>query len=117
MRIQNGLLVSLGHGKFVRSDEIVAIEPIVEGRGAGRRSLVWVRGVPEALVASRSETAIVADLLPRSESSAIRQQRTVLNRFVRSLDAVPPVLRRVLREESGVDLDDLVEEANRILAA
>ena len=29
MRIQSGQLVSLGYGKFVRSDDVVAIEPIV----------------------------------------------------------------------------------------
>ena len=111
-------MVSLGHGRFVRSDDIMAVEPIVDGRGAGRCALVWVRGLPNALVASRSEGAIVADLVTsHSEGSVVRQQRSVLNHVVRSLDAVPPVMRRVLREESGIDLDSLVEEATRILAA
>ncbi len=118
MQIQSGLMVSLGHGRFVRSDDIVAVEPIVEGRGPGKRALVWVRGLPNALVASRSETAIVLDLVaPRSEVAVARQQRTVLNHVVKSLDAVPAVMRRLLREESGVDLDGLVEEASRALAA
>ena len=118
MRVQSGLMVSLGHGRFVRSDDVVAVEPIVEGRGPGKRSLVWVRGLPNALVASRSEAAIVMDLIaPRSEAAAARQQRTALNHVVRSLDAVPALMRRVLREESGVDLDGLVEEATRALAA
>ena len=46
MRIQSGQLVSLGYGKFVRSDEVVAIEPIVEERGPGQRSMVWVKNLP-----------------------------------------------------------------------
>lgn len=62
MRIQSGRMISLGYGRFVRSDEVVAVEPIIEGRGPGRRALVWVRGVPDPLVASRSQQAIVDDL-------------------------------------------------------
>ena len=45
MRIQTGQLVALGYGAYVRSDEVIAVEPITDGRGPGRRSLVWVRGV------------------------------------------------------------------------
>ncbi|MEX2245966.1 MAG: hypothetical protein WEC75_04700 [Dehalococcoidia bacterium] len=62
MRIQSGKLVSLGYGRYVRSDEVVAIEPITEGRGPGRRCLVWVRGVADPIVASRSQSAIIHDL-------------------------------------------------------
>ena len=47
MRIQTGRLIALGYGKFVRSDEVVAIEPIAENRGPGRRTSVWVRGIPD----------------------------------------------------------------------
>ncbi len=116
MRIQTGQMVALGYGKYVRSDEFVAVEPIVEGRGAGRRALVWVRGVPDALVASRSEGAIIDDLVtPAEEAARMRQQRAVLQKVVSSLEAIPPVLRRVLREENGVDLAGLVDEARRVL--
>src|SRR5690606_3326411 len=59
MRIQSGQLVALGYGAYVRSDEVVAVEPITEGRGPGRRSHVWVRGVPEPIVASRAHGSIV----------------------------------------------------------
>ncbi len=64
MRIQSGQLVPLGYGKYVRSDEVVAVEPISEGRGPGRRSLVWVRGLPEPLVASRAEGSTTSSLPP-----------------------------------------------------
>ena len=67
MRIQTGQLVSLGYGRYVRSDEVVAVEPITEGRGPGRRCLVYVRGVPDAFVASRAQASIIADLMRPTE--------------------------------------------------
>ena len=67
MRIQTGQIVSLGYGRYVRSDEVVAIEPITEERGPGRRCLVWVRGVADPIVASRSQTAIIRDLVTPTE--------------------------------------------------
>jgi len=68
MRVQSGQLVMLGYGKYVRSDEVVAVEPITDRRGPGRRCLVWVRGVPDPFVSSRSQMAIVADLMRPAES-------------------------------------------------
>ena len=55
-------MVGLGYGKFVRSDDVMAVEPVTEGRGPGRRSLVWVRGLEDPLVASRAVASIVEDL-------------------------------------------------------
>ena len=56
-------MVPLGHGLFVRADEIVALVPIREGdRGDGRRTYVHTEGLLEPLVASRSEKAILADM-------------------------------------------------------
>ena len=116
MRVQPGQMVPLGYGKYALSEEVVAVEAIAEGRGPGRRSLVWVRGLKEPLVASRSEGAIVDDLVtPADEASRMRQQRAVLQQLVRTLEAVPTVLRRVMREENGVDLDSLVSDARRVL--
>ncbi|MCW3064104.1 MAG: hypothetical protein JWN32_1276 [Solirubrobacterales bacterium] len=56
-------LVALGYGKFVRADRIFALIPL-EGRarGDGRRTLVHVEGLPEPIIASRSERAIYADV-------------------------------------------------------
>jgi hypothetical protein len=68
MRIQSGQIVSLGYGRYVRSDDVVAVEPITEERGPGRRTLVWVRGVPDPLIASRSAAAIIQDVAMPSES-------------------------------------------------
>ncbi|MBV9819412.1 MAG: hypothetical protein JOZ07_13850 [Solirubrobacterales bacterium] len=56
-------MVALGYGKFVRADRVYAIVPLEgEDRGDGRRTHVHVEGIDEPLTASRSETAIAADL-------------------------------------------------------
>ena len=115
MTIQADQLISLGYGRFVRSDEVVAIEPIDENRGPGRRTKVWVRGLAEPLTASRSERAITDDLLTRADDVAhLRELRRSLRAIARRLDEVPTVLGRVIREESGVDVEELAREAARI---
>jgi hypothetical protein len=61
-------MVPLGHGRFVRADEIVAVLPIEDGRGSGRRTYVHVAGLAAPIVASRSEGAILADMKTASGS-------------------------------------------------
>jgi hypothetical protein len=56
-------LVSLGYGRWVRADRVFALVPLpAADRGDGRRTYVHVDGIPEPLVASRSERAILADV-------------------------------------------------------
>ena len=56
-------LVPLGYGKFVRADRVFALLPL-EGaeRGDGRRTLVYVEGIEQPIIASRSEGAIERDV-------------------------------------------------------
>lgn len=116
MRIQTGQLVALGYGIYVRSDEVIAVQPITDGRGPGRRTLVWVRGVSEPIVASRSEGAIVDDLTtPAEEAARMSAQRSALRRLVGALDAISPGVRRILSEETKTDVDELLAEGNRVL--
>jgi hypothetical protein len=69
-------MVFLGHGKYARADRIFAIEPIGDDRGDGRRTRVWVEGIPEPLIASRTERTILADMAQASaESAAVRRSR------------------------------------------
>ena len=64
-------MVFLGFGKYVRSDKIYALEPIVgEERGSGRRTLVWVEGVPDPIVASRTQETILEEMGPVHDESA-----------------------------------------------
>lgn len=116
MRIQTGQLVALGYGKYIRSDDVVAVEPITDGRGPGRRSLVWMRGLPEPMVASRSEGAIVDDLVtPVDEAARMRAQRLALEKLVGVLDAISPGVRRILSEETDTDIDELLTESTRVI--
>jgi hypothetical protein len=55
-------MVPLGYGRFVRADDIVAVLPIEDGRGRGRRTHVHVAGLATPIVASRSEASILADM-------------------------------------------------------
>jgi hypothetical protein len=56
-------MVFLGFGKFARSDRIYAVEPLpADERGSGARTRVWVEGIPQPLVASRTERAILAEM-------------------------------------------------------
>ena len=53
----------LGYGKYDRADRIYALDPIEgDDRGDGRRTRVWVEGMAEPLVASRTERTILADM-------------------------------------------------------
>src|SRR5436309_14200201 len=56
-------MIFLGFGKYARADKIYAIEPIRDDRrGHGRRTLVWVEGVNEPIVASRTERTILHEM-------------------------------------------------------
>ena len=56
-------LVPLGYGKFVRADRVFALVPLEgDDRGDGRRTLVYVDGIEEPIIASRSEGAIARDV-------------------------------------------------------
>ncbi len=65
-------MVFLGFGKYARADKIYALEPITgEDRGHGRRTLVWVDGIPDPIVASRTEQTILEDM---AEAAAVVQE-------------------------------------------
>jgi hypothetical protein len=101
-------MVFLGFGKYARADKIYAIEPIRdERRGHGRRTLVWVEGVSEPIVASRTERTILADM---GQEQAIG--KPLLD------DALDLAQRLAEQSESGrVDLNDLGRRARRLLEA
>jgi hypothetical protein len=61
-------MVFLGFGKYVRADRIYALEPITgEERGSGRRTLVWVEGIAEPVVASRTQETILEEMGPEPD--------------------------------------------------
>ncbi len=63
MARQPAALIPLGYGKFVRADRVFALVPLEgDDRGDGRRTLVYIEGIEEPVIASRSETAIARDV-------------------------------------------------------
>jgi len=99
-------MVFLGFGKWARSDRIYALEPL-EGdeRGHGRRTRVWVDGVPDPIIASRTERTILAEMGQDAGASS-----AVLD------DALALAERLAEAAEQGkVDLGDLGRRARRLL--
>ncbi len=99
-------MVFLGFGKWARADRIYALEPLAAGdRGHGRRTRVWVEGVPDPIVASRTERTILAEMgQDAAATSAVLDD---------ALDLAERLATAV--EEGRVDLGDLGRRARRVL--
>lgn len=117
MRIQTGILVPLGYGKYVRSESVTSIVPIEEDRGPGRRTFVFAEGQAEPLVASRAEDSVVRDLVREpQEVTRARQQQEILRDLLDGLDSVNETLRQIVRAGSRLDLDLLERRVKEALA-
>lgn len=118
MRLQSNLLVHLGYGKYVRSDQVTALLPIEEERGPGRRTFVHLAGQADPVVASRAEDSLVADLVqePREVTQA-RQQGEILRDLLSDLSAVNATVRRIMRDEGNLDLDKLERRIKTVVSA
>lgn len=116
MKIEKGSLVPLGYGKYFRSDSIVGLEPIEEGRGPGKRTKVYIEHLDTPMIASRSEGAIVRDLvdLPQEVTRA-REQHEVLSDILDTIGEINPLLRSIIRDQGHWDLDRLEERIREIL--
>ena len=99
-------MVFLGFGKYARADKIYAMEPLTGAeRGDGRRTRVWIEGVQEPIIASRTERTIVAEM---GGDSALRSQ--LVDQGVELAE------RLVQQTDTGrVDLGDLSRRARRLL--
>jgi hypothetical protein len=116
MRIQDSVLVHLGFGKYIRSDQVTAIVPIEQDRGPGRRTSVYLKGMAEPVVASRAEDSIVRDLVeePR-EVTQSRQQQEILRDLLLDLSKVNITVRRITRDEGGIDLERLERRIREVI--
>jgi hypothetical protein len=98
-------MVFLGYGKYARADKIYALEPITDARrGGGSRTLVWVEGIPEAIVASRTERTILLDMGQDAGGSPL-------------IDEALAFAERVAEDadKGRVDLADLGRRARKLL--
>ncbi|SDS50902.1 hypothetical protein SAMN04488543_1863 [Friedmanniella luteola] len=101
-------MISLGFGKFARADRVFALEPLLgEERGDGRRTRVWVEGIPEPIIASRTEATILRDMGQDAAADApvLDEALDLASRLASAADA------------GRVDLSDLGRRARRLLAA
>jgi hypothetical protein len=116
MKIQSSVLVHLGFGKYVRSDQVTAVIPIEEERGPGRRTFVHVQGQTDPVVASRAEDTIIRDLVqePR-EVTQSRQQQEILQDLLADLSNVNTTVRRISRDEGGLDLELLERRIRQVM--
>lgn len=116
MEIRKNEIIPLGYGKYYRSDKIVGLEPIGDDRGPARRTYVYVEGRSEPVVASRTEEAIIKDLAISQEEYEASRVAGMLERVMHEMERVGPILRRSIREETGLDIDDLILRARRVLS-
>jgi hypothetical protein len=100
-------MVFLGFGKYARADKIYALEPLRGSeRGGGRRTRVWVEGVPDPIIASRTERTILHDMGQDAAGPPLLDDALALaERLAASA------------EEGRVDLTDLGRRARRLLAS
>ncbi len=100
-------MISLGFGKFARSDRIYALEPLLgDERGDGRRTKVWVDGIAAPIIASRTEGTILRDMGQEAAADAPGMD-----------EALDLAARLAAAADAGrVDLSDLGRRARRLLA-
>ena len=101
-------MVFLGFGKYARADRIYALQPITgDDRGTGQRTLVWVEGVSEPLVAGRTERTILHDMGQDAAAGTplLDDALALAERLANAAD------------EGRVDLGDLGRRARRLLEA
>lgn len=116
MKIGSGIMVALGYGKYFRSDSIVGLEPIEEGRGPGKRTKVYITGHADPIIASRTEGAILRDLLEApKEITQAREHIELLRDILESVTEIPPMLRSIIRDQGRWDLDRLEERLREVL--
>ena len=101
-------MIFLGFGKYARADRIYALEPLGEGeRGHGRRTRVWIEGVPDPIIASRTERTILHDM---GQDAAVGS--VVIDQAIELAE------RLAEQTQAGrVDLTDLGRRARRLLEA
>ena len=99
-------MVFLGYGKYARADRIYALEPITdERRGGGSRTEVWVEGIPQPVVAARTERTILHDMGQQAagDSALVDQAIDLAERLSQQVEA------------GNVNLTDLGRRARKLL--
>ncbi|MGE5588185.1 MAG: hypothetical protein ACM3ZO_08215 [Clostridia bacterium] len=116
MEIRERAIIPLGYGKYVRADRIIALDPIEDDRGPGRRTRVYVDQLPGPLVASRTETSILSSIVktPREVLEATAALE-LLQDLLDDIQQVGPMLRKSIKDEAGLDLEELERKIKEIM--
>ncbi len=116
MEIRKDVIVPLGYGKYIRSDKIIALEPIENDRGPGKRTYVYVEEIKNPLIASRTETSILANIIetPKEIMEAIAALE-LLQDILDDIQQIGPMLRKSIKKEAGLDLDKIAMRIEEIL--
>jgi len=117
LEVKKQVIVALGYGKYFLSDKIVGFVPIEDDRGPARRTYVYIDGLPEPVIASRTESRMLNDMTvegPGEFNAAIALE--LVERVHMDLQHVGPMLRRSIREECGLDLDDIEKRMKELLS-
>lgn len=116
MIVRENSIVPLGYGKYVRSDKIVALEPIEDDRGPGRRTRVYVDKIDNPIIASRTENSIIANIseVPREMMEATAAYE-LLQDIYDDLQQIGPMLRKSIKKEANFDLDKIQKRIEEIL--
>ncbi len=117
MEVREDAVVPLGYGKYVRADRIIALVPIEDDRGPGRRTKVYVEQLPSPLVASRTENSILANMV-RTPTEVLEATAALelIQDLLDDIGQVGPMLRKSIKDEAGLDLDELELKVKELLA-
>ena len=108
LEVKKGVIVSLGYGKYFLSDKVVGFVPIEENRGPARRTLVFIDGLSEPVVASKTEATMLKDMSVEGPGQVeCAMALDLLERINGDFGHVGRMLRRSIKEEVGLDIDDL----------
>ncbi len=118
MEVKKGVIVSLGYGKYFLSDKIVGFVPIEENRGPARRTLVYIDGVAEPVVASKTEATMLKDMSMEGPNEIeCAMALDLLERILTDFQHVGRMLRRSIKDEVGLDIDDLEKRVKEVFAS
>lgn len=114
MEIKRDRMIHLGYARYWRSDEIVGLIPIEEGRGPGRRTEVYVATREEPIIASRSEGSILQDMASMPDEARAAEVGSIAEDLVEAFREVSPVIKRMLKNEEGFDVEYWVRRLRRV---
>lgn len=116
MEIRKDVIVPLGYGKFIKSDKIIGLEPIEDDRGPGKRTYVYVEGIDKAMIASRTETSILSNMVETpadimEATAAIELLKDILD----DISQIGPMLKKSIKKEAKLDLEKIALKIEEII--